>query len=163
MNMLRTFVAVVAAVASTVPALSAQFLEVEVDKSRMLTLNGQPGAIVIGNPSIADVTTHGDKIFIHGRNFGETSLTILDLDGNTIMDFNLVTRRVADTAVAVYKGNSLTAARRFSYTCYPLCESDLQVGDDIFYFKGLIEEASNKMEFATGSETSEAKAPQAPQ
>jgi Pilus formation protein N terminal region len=136
---------------------------VQVDKSRMLTISGAPGAIVIGNPSIADVTTNGDKVFVHGRNFGETNLLILDLQGNTIAEFDLITRHSNDPAVAVYKASDKRAASRESFSCYPLCEADMQVGDDIGYFKRLIEEASDKTQFATGSETSEAQAPAAPQ
>ena len=140
------------------PVFAAQKLEVQVDKSRMLTISGVAGAIVVGNPSIADVTTNGDKVFVHGRNFGETNLLILDLQGKTIAEFDLITNHRNDPAVSVYKANG-----RFSYSCYPLCESDMQVGDNILYFKSLIEEAADKTEFATGSETSEAKAPTAPQ
>lgn len=144
-------------------AFAAQKLEVQVDKSRMLTISGMPGAIIIGNPSIADVTTNGDKVFVHGRNFGETNLLILDLQGNTIAEFDLITRHTNDAAVTVYKASERKEASRQSFSCYPLCESDMQVGDDFTYFKKLIEEASDKTEFATGSETSEAKAPAAPQ
>jgi Pilus formation protein N terminal region len=149
--------------ACAVPALAAQVLEVEVDKSRMLTISGTPGAIVIGNPSIADVTSNGDKIFVHGRNFGETNLLILDLQGNTIAEFDLITRHVNNAAMAIYKGSTNNGVSRSSYSCYPLCESDMQVGDNVIYFKTLIEEASDKTKFATGSETSEAQAPAAPQ
>jgi hypothetical protein len=139
---------------------AAQMLEVEVDKSRMLTLPAQPGAIVIGNPSIADVTTNGDKLFIHGRTFGETNLMILDLEGNTILEYNLVTRHVTETAVAVYKGSTFGGVSRESY---PLCESEIQVGDNQLYFNNTLSAASGKTEFATGSDTAEAKAPPAPQ
>jgi hypothetical protein len=142
---------------------AAQMLEVEVDKSRMLTLPAQPGAIVIGNPSIADVSTNGDKLFIHGRTFGETNLMILDVEGNTILEYNLVTRHVTETAVAVYKGSTFGDVSRESYTCYPLCESQIQVGDNQLYFNNMLLSASGKTEFATGSDTSEAKAPPAPQ
>jgi hypothetical protein len=144
-------------------AFAAQMLEVQVDKSRMLTLPAQPGAIVIGNPSIADVTTNGDKLFVHGRNFGETNLLILDLDGNTILEYNLVTRHVTETAVAVFKGSTFGSTSRTSFTCYPLCEADLQVGDEPSVFLSTLSEASAKTKFATGSDTAEAKAPPAPQ
>lgn len=163
MKTLRSCLAAIFVLAGAAPVLSGQVLEVQVDKSRMLTISGTPGAIVIGNPSIADVTSNGDKIFVHGRNFGETNLLILDLQGNTIAEFDLITRHANNAAMAVYKGSSIKTASRSSYSCYPLCEADMQVGDDILHFKTVIEEASDKTEFATGSETSEAKAPTAPQ
>jgi Flp pilus assembly secretin CpaC len=144
-------------------AFAAQVLEVQVDKSRMLTLPAQPGAIVVGNPSIADVTTNGDKLFVHGRTFGETNLMILDINGNTILEYNLVTRHVNETAVAVFKGSTFGGTTRQSFTCYPICEADIQVGDDPIYFGTTIAAASKKTELATGSDTAEAKAPPAPQ
>jgi hypothetical protein len=163
MKILRSCVAGLAAFIFIGPALAGQTLEIQVDKSRSIEMPGTPGAIVIGNPAIADVTTHGNRLFIHGRNFGETSLMVLDLQGNTIMDYNLITRHVNENAVAVFKSDPARGASRQSYSCYPLCDGDMQVGDDLVYFKSLMEAASDKTEFATGSETSEAKAPAAPQ
>jgi hypothetical protein len=142
---------------------AAQILEVEVDKSRMLTLPAQPGAIVIGNPSIADVSTNGDKLFVHGRTFGETNLMILDIEGNTILEYNLVTRHVSETAVAIYKGSNFGGVSRESYSCYPLCESEMQAGDNPLYFNNILSAARGKTDFATGSDTADAKAPTAPQ
>jgi Flp pilus assembly secretin CpaC len=67
-----------------------QTLAVAVDESQILQLPAQPGAIIIGNPSIADVSIQGQKLFVHGRSFGETNLIILDLQGNQIASFQLV-------------------------------------------------------------------------
>jgi hypothetical protein len=163
MNMIRSCIAGLAVLVSALPALAGQDLEVEIDKSRALVLPKQPGAIVIGNPSIADVTVHGDKIFIHGRNFGETNLMVLDLDGKPFMEYNLVTRNLKDTSLTLFKGSSFSSPRRLSMVCFPMCEGDIQVGDDLLYFKSLIEAAKEKTKFATGSDTAEAQAPPAPQ
>jgi hypothetical protein len=163
MNILRLCFAGFAALACATPAFSGQLLEVQVDKSRMLEIGGEVGAVVIGNPSIADVTTHGNKLFVHGRNFGETNLLVLDVEGKTIVDYDLITRHVNETAVAIYKGRTSGSPQRYSYTCYPLCEADIQVGDQITSFASILQSASEKTEFATGSETADAKAPAAPQ
>lgn len=139
-------------------ATAGQILTVEVDESRVLTLPATPGAIVVGNPAIADVSVQGQRIFIHGRSFGQTNLTILDLDGNTIADFDLVGKHTQVSSVALFKGTN-----RYSYSCATYCESEIQVGDDANYVSSLISVTSGKIELATGNKTAEAAAPQAPQ
>jgi Flp pilus assembly secretin CpaC len=163
MSLCRILTVGVAAIVLSAQANAGQRLEVQVDKSRMLMLPGTPGAIVIGNPSVADVTTNGNQIFVHGRNFGETNLMVLDLDGKPIMDFDVVTRNVNDSAMALYSSTTASGASRTSFSCAPLCEADMQVGDEVTTFANVLASASAKTKFATGSETSEAKAPQAPQ
>ena len=140
------------------PAFAAQVLQIEVDDSQMLTLPSAPGAIIIGNPSIADVSVQGSQIFIHGRGFGQTNLTILDLQGNQLANFTLMGKHTKESTVAVFKGTS-----RFSYSCAPMCESEIQVGDNVEYVNSLLQQSSGKIELATGNKTAEAEAPAAPQ
>lgn len=139
-------------------AFAGQVLSVEVDKSHILTLPSTPGAIVIGNPAIADVSIQGQKIFIHGRSFGQTNLTILDLEGNQIANFDLIGKHTQVSTVAVFRG-----PLRQSYSCSTLCESQIQVGDDPAYFDFLRKETEDKFKLATGSKSAEAEAPAAPQ
>lgn len=140
-------------------ANAAQLLAVETDKSQMISVSTAPGAVIIGNPAIADVSLQGTKVFVHGKGFGETNLVILDLDGNQIGNFDVVTRHAADSSLAVFKGTE-----RFSYTCMPNCEAQLQVGDNEGYFTDSVaKELQKKMEIATGSKSAEAAAPAAPQ
>jgi Flp pilus assembly secretin CpaC len=149
-------------------AFAAQELAVEIDQSRMMTLPTVPGAIIIGNPSIADVSIQGQNLFIHGRGFGQTNLTILDLEGNQIAYFELVGVHNSSSPVSIFKLNTsstqnTTSIERFTFSCLTLCETDIQVGDEPTYVSKLLENAQRKLEFATGSKTAEAAAPTAPQ
>jgi hypothetical protein len=139
-------------------ASAGQILTVEVDESQILTLPSTPGAIIIGNPAIADVSIQGQKLIVHGRGFGQTNLTILDLDGNQIANFDVIGKHTQVSAVALYRGPS-----RFSYSCSTYCEYEVQVGDNLEHLAGLLSAASGKIEMATGNKTAEAAAPQAPQ
>ena len=65
-------------------AFAAQELIIKTDQTQLINVSGNPGAVVIGNPSIADATVHGDKVFVHGRAYGSTNLIILDQDGNQL-------------------------------------------------------------------------------
>jgi hypothetical protein len=139
-----------------------QTLDVEIDQSRMLTMQASPGAVIIGNPSIADASLHLDKVFVHGRSFGQTNLIILDQKGEPIAQFDIMVKHTAESAVAVYEGTGQVVIRR-SYTCWPLCEAEMQTGDGFEFNEGIIKGNTAKTKFATGEESSEAKAPAAPQ
>ncbi len=147
-------------------ANAAEVLAVESDRSIMVTLPASPGAIVIGNPSIADVSVNGDKLFLHGRGFGQTNLIVMDLNGNKIMDYDLVVRNSAESVVAVYAPGGFlgtTGPIRRSYTCLPNCEAQMQVGDALDHFSATFSQNTDKLKLGTGSTTAEAAAPAAPQ
>jgi Flp pilus assembly secretin CpaC len=135
-----------------------QILTVEVDESQILQLPKAPGAIVVGNPSIADVSIQGQKIFVHGRGFGQTNLTILDLEGNQMANFSLVGVHSQPATISVYRG-----AERYSYSCMPNCEAQVQVGDNTQFMSLTASQLGAKMGLATGSNIAEAAAPQQPQ
>jgi hypothetical protein len=139
-------------------AQAGQLLEIEVDESQIMTLPSTPGAIVIGNPSIADVSIQGQKIFVHGRGFGQTNLTILDLQGNQIANFDVVGKQTKSSAFAVFRGPD-----RYSFSCATFCEAEAQIGDQQDRMLGILAQNSAKIELATGNKTAEAAAPQAPQ
>ena len=143
-------------------ALADQVLDVEVDHSRMLTIQANPGAVIVGNPSIADVSLHLDKVFVHGRSFGQTNLIILDQKGEPIAQFDLMVKHTSQSTLALYEGTE-NGVQRNSYSCWPLCESEMQTGDVLSYVDGVIKTNSAKTKFATGEESSEAKAPAAAQ
>jgi hypothetical protein len=143
-----------------------QRIYLEVDESQMLTLPSSPGTIVIGNPAIADVSIQGKQIFLHGKGFGQTSLTILDLEGNQLAAFVLSTTHSQDDSVFVYKAHLALndgQAFRYSYSCTPKCEAEIQPGDELKFNNTLVEQTTKKFEMATGNKNAEAQAPQAPQ
>ncbi len=146
------------AVLSVAAHAESQTIVVAVDESQIMQLPTQPGAIIIGNPSIADVSIQGQQLFVHGRSFGQTNLTILDLQGKQIANFKLVGTLEQESLVTVYRG-----PRRFSYSCTGSCQSNLQTGDDGEFFRTVNEQTRSKNDLASGSTTAEAKAPEAPQ
>jgi Flp pilus assembly secretin CpaC len=148
----------VASILAFSPAYAGgQLLTVEVDESQILQLPKAPGAIVIGNPSVADVSIQGQKIFVHGRGYGQTNLTILDLEGNQMANFSLVGVHSQPTTISVYRG-----LERSSYSCAPNCEAQVQVGDSQAFMSQTIGQLNAKMGLATGTVTAESSAPSAP-
>jgi Pilus formation protein N terminal region len=158
LDILRSVAAVVAICSGAAMASAGQYLEIQADESQMLTIAAAPGAVIIGNPSIADVSIDGNHVFLHGRGFGQTTLLILDATGNQLANFDIAVKHTQVTSVALFKGPD-----RFSYSCAPYCETELQIGDQVDHFKDLSDAWQKKSEIATGSKTAEAKAPAAPQ
>lgn len=138
-----------------VPAFAREELTLYSDHSAILTLPKPPGTIVVGNPSIADVTLDGDRVLLHGRNFGNTNVTILDQSGTILRDYDIyVTLQEANIATVFKNGG------RASYSCTPNCQPMLTVGDMFKpHFSELSDAIKKKTTISTGQPTS-GEAPQ---
>lgn len=143
------------------PVQAGQPITILTDKSTMITVSAEPATVVVGNPSIADVSLNGRQVFLHGHAFGDTSLTILDSAGKVLADFDITVGNDGPRQIAVFKGGA--KVERYSYTCAPYCEVTMQVGDPFSWTDSIVTESAMKNAFATGKPTSEAKAPAAPQ
>jgi hypothetical protein len=142
----------------TPAALAAQELIIKTDQTQLISVSGTPGTVVIGNPSIADATVHGDKIFVHGRAFGSTNLIILDENGNQLSSLDITVQLGGENNLAVYK-----AGARFSYVCAPTCEASLQSGDLPDWFAAVSKMDGKKTGAATGKSSADSEAPPAAQ
>lgn len=97
---------------------------VTVDQATVLRLGFEAGAIIIGNPGIADATVIDSMtIVVTGRSFGTTNLIVLDASGNVLAD-ELITVQAALDQVVVYRRSV-----RQTYSCTPICAPTLNVGD----------------------------------
>lgn len=133
------------------PAAAASDVTLNADQAKIIFVSGQPGTVVVGNPSIADVTVQGDRIVLMGRNYGVTNLIILDRDGNQLAALDVTVQITDKNAVHVYK-----AGGRMSLTCAPTCEQTLQVGDDgTKVFDPLTRQMQTKSDIASGTSKAE--------
>ena len=141
----------------TSAAFAAQELIIKTDQTQLIDVSGNPGAVVVGNPSIADATVHGSKIFVHGRAYGSTNLIILDQNGNQLASLDVTVQLGGVNNLAVYK-----AGARYSYVCAPVCEATLQAGDNPDWFNDIAKMNGKKSGAATGkSDGDQADAPTA--
>ena len=120
------------------------------DQAKLVSVSGKPGVVVVGNPSIADVTVQGDRVFVHGRNWGTTNLIVLDRSGNQLATFDVTVMTGGANNVGLYK-----AGNKFSFVCDPNCETTLQVGDFHNHFKDIHEEMTGKSGLAMGASKDE--------
>ncbi len=122
-----------------------------------------PATVVVGNPSIADVTVEGKNVFLHGHAQGTSNVIVLDEDGKQLADYEVSVLKGSDNNVSVFK-----AGLSYTFNCVAECEAMLHIGDDPGYFIEVVaKEQIAHNAIATGQKDGEAKQPagqqQAPQ
>lgn len=113
--------------ASLAPALADSApVSVKVNMARILRIDAPAATVIIGNPGVADVTIQDPQtLVLTGKSYGQTNLIVLDGTGNPIADTMInVVQDLADV-VTVYMGSG-----RQSYSCEPVCQSIIMIGDD---------------------------------
>ena len=130
-------------------------LTVQIDQSQLLTLASDPGTIIVGNPSIADVSLNGKQLFIHGHSFGATNLMIFDVAGNKMSEFDLTVGNSVSSQVSLYLGSAQNGQTRRTYSCAPTCEATVMIGDPSFYLDQLIGSTRSKADLANGVKSSD--------
>jgi hypothetical protein len=105
-------------------------LRVTLDQAKVAKVPVGTSTLVVGNPSIADVTMlkGGAGMIVTGRGFGQTNLIAIDSQG-AILDEKQIRVEPARTVLVVQRGNS-----RASYSCHPICMPEPQLGDDATVF-----------------------------
>lgn len=86
--MLRTLATIIGvAMIFALPASAANdSIEIAVNKAHLIQLDADANVVLIANPEIADVAVESPRIiFLLGKAPGETSLFILDADGNDLV------------------------------------------------------------------------------
>lgn len=138
--------AVVSACAAPAPSRAAD-LVVAYDQSQLLRLPRPVSSIIIGNPSIADVSVEaGNLLVVTGKTFGITNVIALDAERNIIQDQRVVVTRDETRTVSLTKGG-----KRESYACTPNCSPMITAGDDEEYFKMISSHAVTKSKIAEGA------------
>ena len=145
--------AAVLASPATVVAESADTIAVNVDQAKLVRLPGKVATIVVGNPLIADVTLQpGGMIVVTGKGYGATNFIALDRGGEILVDRQIQVEGPSDRLVTVYRGID-----RESYSCAPLCQRRVTLGDSDTYFNSAMSQAGSLSSSASGSAGAGAK------
>lgn len=133
--------ATIVAASSIQPALATNpDVEVLIDQATMLRLERSAAEIVVGNPSIADVSVQNSKILVlTGKSFGQTNLIVLDAEGKVIINRRVVVQEPRDGYVTMYRG-----AARETLHCSPNCETPLVIGDAAGHFETISKQIRTK-------------------
>ncbi|RIY00951.1 pilus assembly protein CpaC [Aureimonas flava] len=121
---------------SVAQAGSTDGLTVPIDQARILRIPRQAASVIIGNPSIADITIHDSRtLVLTGRSYGVTNLVVLDNDGEVMLDDSVLVSSVEDHSVRVYRQDVRT-----TYSCSPICAPKVVIGDDLGAFSVAVDQ-----------------------
>jgi Flp pilus assembly secretin CpaC len=128
-------------------AEQSDIIAVNVDQAKLIKLPPRIATIVVGNPLIADVTMQpGGLIVVTGKGYGATNVIAMDRAGTIVADRTIQVSGPTDKVVTVYRG-----VDRESYSCMPICQRRVTLGDSEGYFKSTIEQAGSLNTQATGA------------
>jgi Flp pilus assembly secretin CpaC len=105
-------------------------IKINLDQAKLLKLPEGISTLVVGNPLIADVAVQsGGTMVVTGKGYGNTNLIALDRNGAMIMEHQIEVQGPLGKVVVVYRG-----VERESYSCTPVCERRITLGDTQNYF-----------------------------
>src|SRR6195952_5746463 len=127
---------------------------VNMDQARLIKLPARVATIVVGNPLIADVTLQpGGVVVVTGKGYGATNFIALDRTGTVLVDRIIQVEGPTDQVVTIYRG-----VDRESYSCMPICQRRVTLGDGEGYFKSTMDQAGSLSTQAGGSGAAAGKA-----
>jgi hypothetical protein len=145
--------AVLASPAIGLAESTADTIAVNVDQAKLVRLPGKVATIVVGNPLIADVTLQpGGMIVVTGKGYGATNFIALDRGGEILVDRQIQVEGPSDRLVTVYRG-----VDRESYSCLPICQRRVTLGDSDNYFNTTMGQAGSLSNTASGNGAAAAK------
>lgn len=108
----------------TVQPARAEALIVPLDHSTRLRVAGSASSVVVGNPSVADVTVvDSHTLFVSGRGYGVTDVVVLDVSGRTLYSTEVVVGVAQTGRVSVWRGPT-----RVDMACTPSCQPSIRSG-----------------------------------
>lgn len=123
---------------------AAEDLIVYYDQAQLLRMPRPVAEIIVGNPSIADVTIQGGNLLVvTGKTFGVTNVIALDSERNVIQDQRVIVERDLQGVVNLHKGTA-----RYTLACAPTCQTTLTVGDDAGHFDIVKKQNADKTGFS---------------
>jgi hypothetical protein len=136
--------ALAAAVLAWPAAANAGDLVVKYDQSQLLRLPRPASEVIIGNPTIADISVQaGNLLVVTGKTFGITNMIVLDAERNVIWDERVLVKRDEAKVVNLQRGT-----QRQSYNCTPQCNPQIVIGDEEKYFESVAKASQSKVGFS---------------
>jgi hypothetical protein len=122
-------------------------VNVLIDQAALVRLERPAQEIVVGNPSIADVSVQSGKVLVvTGKSYGQTNLIVMDPDGKVIVNRKLIVQDPRMGSVTLYKGSA-----RYTLDCAPNCTTPLVIGDTSDYFEAISKEIKTKQTISQSS------------
>lgn len=133
------------ALVTAAPA-AAEAVIVEVDRATILRLDQPAATIILGNPAIADALVQDrSMVVVTGKSYGSTNLIVLDAEGQTLEELTLHVRAAEQDKVTIQRGTA-----RISFSCAPVCERTLVVGDTSESYNELSSQIQSRIDLSQG-------------
>ena len=146
LTFVRTLVLALLLLLAPLPAPATESVTVAVDQAKLVKLPEKVATIVIGNPLIADVSLQpGGTVVVTGKGYGTTNMMALDRSGNVLLDRLVQVEGPAGKLVTVYRG-----VDRETYSCTPVCQRRVTLGDAQAYFDGTLSQGGTLASRAGG-------------
>ena len=130
-------VAIVWSVLGASAVQAGETVTVNVDQAKLIKLTGRVATLVVGNPLIADVALQpGGVVVVTGKGYGATNVIAMDRSGEVLEDRIIQVQGPTEELVTVYRG-----VERETYTCQPICQRRVTLGDGAGYFKSTMDQA----------------------
>jgi Flp pilus assembly secretin CpaC len=141
--------------AAALAAPASDNVLVNVDQAKLVKLPSKVATIVVGNPLIADVALQaGGIVVVTGKGYGATNFIAMDRAGDILVDRMIRVEGPTDQQlVTIYRG-----VDRESYSCQPICQRRVTLGDSEAYFKAAIDQAGSLSNQASGAAAAAGKA-----
>lgn len=115
-------------------------IAVYVDQAKLLKIPAKAATIIVGNPLIADVTLQsGGIVVVTGKGYGATNVMAIDRGGSILLDRMIQVEAPTEKLVTVFRG-----INRETYSCTPVCQQRITLGDGQDYFKSTIDQVGSR-------------------
>ncbi|MFD1228180.1 pilus assembly protein N-terminal domain-containing protein [Pseudochrobactrum kiredjianiae] len=95
-----------------------QTIQIKTDQAHILRLDKPVKSIIIGNDAIVDAMMQDAKtIVLTGRNNGVTNLVVMDQNGVTMLDEQVMVGQNDLATTRVFRGSDISVL-----SCTPICE-----------------------------------------
>src|SRR5947209_20622402 len=137
----------VPASAFAAPVPSGGPIPINIDQAKLIRLPERAATIVIGNPLVADITLQpGGIIIVTGKSYGATNFIAMDRNGEVLLERLILVESAADPVVTLYRGID-----RESYSCMPICQPRITLGDSERFLKATLDQAGTISGQAAGA------------
>jgi len=149
----RLFPAIAACIGLSVlgsaASAASESIDVVVDQAMVMKLPDRVATLVVGNPLIADVSLQpGSTMVVTGKSYGATNVMAIDRAGNVLINRMIQVDGPTDKLVTVFRG-----VNRETYSCTPVCQKRITLGDGPDYFKGTLDQSGALSNQAAGAPT----------
>jgi Flp pilus assembly secretin CpaC len=135
------------AIAMIAPAAHAEQVWLTMDQVTPYRLKQDVDQIVIGNPSIADISIQDQsRLLMFGKAPGLTNIFLFDAEGNEVDNLIVRVRSAGNEMLTVQRG-----ADRTTYNCMTVCEPTITVGDSATKFGEVSSQVQQKLQQAKTS------------